>query len=268
MSINRTGDHDITNTGLQSGTSSGAHYPGPPPGGPPSGIKQSGINPGSSGIRYIIPLKELRKFIWIFFSVGIAGMALPWTRELFIRLAPFNFLVSLSILYLSDQTRNKRLYWVSGVIFVTGWLVEAVGVNTGVLFGQYGYSLHMGPAIVGTPLVMGLSWLILLYLSVTVVQEVTMHPFYRPVLAAVLMVVFDFLLEPAAIWMKMWFWEGGKVPVLNYIMWFLVSLVLASLFSLLKIRIRNRLALTLYVAQMVFFVVLIAISFVENLIKG
>jgi putative membrane protein len=87
-------------------------------------------------------------------------------------------------------------------------------------------------------------------------------------LTAVLMVVFDFVLEPAAIWMKMWFWQGVNVPMMNYITWFLVSLGLASLFPLMKIRIRNRLAINLYVAQMVFFLLILAISFVENLIKG
>jgi putative membrane protein len=230
--------------------------------------KSTNIHSGEAAFRYRIPLKELRKFIWIFFSVGIVGMGLPWTREIFVRLVPLTFIVCLAVLAIADQTRNPRLYWVSGIIFVTGWLVEALGVNTGVLFGEYAYSLHMGPAIAGTPLVMGLSWLMMLYLTVSVVQEVTMHPYYRPVLAAVLMVVFDFLLEPAAIWMKMWYWEGGKVPIMNYIMWFLVSLVLASLFPILKIRIRNRLALRLYVAQMVFFLMIMAISFVENLIRG
>ena len=223
---------------------------------------------GKPGNRYLIPEKELRKFIWIFFTVGILGMGIPWTREFFIRLVPLTLIVCVVVLGMADRTHNRKLYWVSGVIFLAGWLVEVLGVNTGVLFGEYGYSLYMGPALFGTPLVMGLSWLMMLYLTVTVVQGITMHPLYRTVLAAVLMVVFDFLLVPAAIWMKMWFWEGGKVPFNNYIMWFLVSLALASLFPLLKIRIRNRLALTLYVAQMVFFVMLIAISFVENLIKG
>jgi bisanhydrobacterioruberin hydratase len=226
------------------------------------------MNRTNQTFRYLIPLRELRKFIVIFFSVGIVGMGLPWTREFFIQLVPLTFIVCLAVIGLADQTRNPRLYWASGIIFFTGWLVEAVGVNTGMLFGTYGYSLHMGPAILGTPLVMGFSWLMMLYLTVTVVQGFTMHPFYRTVLAAVLMVVFDFLLEPAAIWMKMWFWEGGKVPLMNYIMWFLISMGLASLFPLLKIRIRNRLAVDLYIAQMVFFVLIIAISFVENLIKG
>jgi putative membrane protein len=211
--------------------------------------------------------KRLNRFIPQFFLIGIIGLALPWTREIFIRLVPLTFVVSLVILILADRTANRKLYWASAVIFIGGWLAEAVGVNTGLLFGQYGYSLHMGPAIFGTPVVMGLSWLIMIYLTATIVQDYTMHPLYRTILAAVLMVIFDFLLEPAAIWMKMWFWEGGHVPLLNYITWFLVSLALLSLFPMLKIRIRNRIAPRLYIAQMIFFLLIQAVSWIEHLLN-
>lgn len=231
--------------------------------GPP--VHQGNLNRNT---RYLIPLKGLRLIIWFFFAVGIVGLAMPWTREFFIRMIPLTFVVCAVLLGITDQTGNRKLFWVSGMIFLSGWLVEVAGVNTGLLFGQYGYSLHMGPALFGTPLVMGLSWLMMIYLTVAVVQDITMHPFYRTVLAAVLMVVFDFLLEPAAIWMKMWFWEGGRVPVVNYMTWFLVSLALASLFPLFRIRIRNRLALNLFVAQMIFIAGLLVISLVENLIRG
>jgi putative membrane protein len=226
------------------------------------------MNPNKNIDRFRIPEKELRKFIWIFFSVGIVGMAIPWTREIFIRLVPVTFVVCLVILGMADHTQNRKLFWLSGVIFIVGYLVEVIGVNTGILFGHYGYSLHMGPALMGTPLVMGISWLMLLYLSVTVVQPVSENPAIRTLMAAVLMVVLDFLLEPAAIWMKMWRWEGGHVPFTNYLTWFFVSLVLATLFPLFRVTIKNRLALPLYIAQMIFFLMIIAISAVERLIKG
>ncbi len=216
--------------------------------------------------RFRIPEKLLRKFIWIFFSIGIVGMALPWSREIFIRLIPLTLLVCLVILGMADRTQNRKLFWLSGAIFTAGFLVEVIGVNTGFLFGHYGYSLHMGPTLFGTPLVMGVSWLMLLYLAVTVVQPISTNLVYQTIMAAVLMVVLDFLLEPAAIWMKMWRWEGGNVPFLNYLTWFFVSLVFAALFPLLKITTKNRLAMDLYFAQLLFFLLLIAISFVENLL--
>ena len=40
-----------------------------------------------------------------------------------------------------------------------------------------------------------------------------------------LMVVYDFALEPAAIDLNMWDW-GGPVPMQNYIAWLVISLVL------------------------------------------
>ncbi len=218
--------------------------------------------------RFRIPEKVLWKFIWIFFTVGIIGMALPWSREIFIRLVPLTFVVCLVIIGMADHTQNRKLYWISGMIFLAGWLVEVIGVNTGILFGHYGYSLHMGPALFGAPLVMGISWLMLLYLAVTVAQPVSENPAIRTLMAAVLMVVLDFLLEPAAIWMKMWQWEGGNVPFLNYLTWFFVSLVLASLFPLFKVTTRNRLASQLYFAQLIFFILVTAIAFVEKLIAG
>lgn len=226
---------------------------------------QRKLNPEA---RYLIPEKVLRTFIWIFFAAGVAGMAIPWSREFFIRMIPMNLVACTVVLAVADLTRNRRLYPILAIIFLAGWLAEVAGVNTGALFGAYGYSLHMGPALFGAPLVMGISWAMMLYLTVTVVQGFTMHPFYRTVLTAVLMVVFDFLLEPAATWMKMWFWEGGKVPVFNYMSWFLISFALASLFPVFKIRIRNRLAVSLYTAQLSFLVIMIVFSWIEGILKG
>jgi len=67
--------------------------------------------------------------------------------------------VCLVVLGIADHTLNRKLFLLSGIIFIVGYLVEVIGVNTGILFGHYGYSLQMGPALLGTPLVMGISWL-------------------------------------------------------------------------------------------------------------
>ncbi len=217
-------------------------------------------------LRKIFPEKELRKFIFIFYIVGILGMGIPYTRPVFIRLIPLQFLVNLVILWLGDRTANPRLFLVSAIAFITGYLVEVAGVNTGTLFGLYAYGSNMGPELFNTPLVIGISWLVMIYMTVTIAQQFTMHPVYRTVLAAVLMTVFDFLLEPVAMWLNMWHWHGGNVPLMNYIMWFLVSLLLASLFPILRIRIRNRVAPILFAVLVAFFLILLGISFVEKLI--
>src|SRR5262249_12219547 len=44
-----------------------------------------------------------------------------------------------------------------GVFAVGGWLVDAVGVRTGVPFGRYSYGERLGPALSGVPVVVGLA---------------------------------------------------------------------------------------------------------------
>lgn len=215
----------------------------------------------------ILSETELRKFIPIFYLVGIIGFALPWTKQIFTWMIPWNLVLWAILLGITDHSGWRKLIPVASIVFLGGFFVEVAGVNSGVLFGVYAYGSHMGPELWSTPLVIGLSWLIMMYLSMAVVQEVSMHPVYRTVLAAVLMVIYDFLLEPAAMWMNMWNWQGGKVPMMNYIMWFLVSLVLASLFPLFKLRLRNRLAKPLFIAQVVFFFLINAIALVDKMIS-
>ncbi|MFO7616418.1 MAG: carotenoid biosynthesis protein, partial [Bacteroidales bacterium] len=146
-----------------------------------------------------------------------------------------------------------------------GWICSMrAGVNTGSLFGVYAYGGQMGPELFRTPLVMGISWLIMVYMGAAVAQRFTMHPFYRPILAGVLLTVFDFLLEPVAMWLNMWQWQGGNVPLMNYVMWFIVSVALASLYPILKIRIRNQVAPVLFLAFMIFFLILNGLALIEK----
>jgi putative membrane protein len=179
---------------------------------------------------------------------------------------PYSFLLYSFLLYVTDHTEKRRLLPAAVIIFLAGFFVEVAGVNTGTLFGVYAYGKTMGPRLWGVPLVMGLTWLMMMYLTVSAVQSYSMHPVYRTVLSAVLMVMYDFLLEPVAMWLNMWNWKGGDVPMMNYIMWFLVSLVLAALFPLFRIRIRNRLAGTMLAAQLGFFLLLNLAAFIDKML--
>ena len=212
-------------------------------------------------------LYHLRRFIWIFYGVGLLGLAVPFTRPVFQHLIPVNFLVALTALFLVDRTGWKRLLPVSVFIFAAGWGLEVFGVNTGIIFGDYSYGRFMGPKLFHTPLAIGLSWLMMIYLTVALAQQITMHPLYRTILAAIFMVVYDFILEPAAMSLDMWQWMGGKVPLQNYITWFLASLVLASLFPIFKVRIRSRLAGSVFAAQMLMFFLLNIILWIQGALQ-
>jgi len=73
---------------------------------------------------------------------------------------------------------------------------------------------------------------------------------------ALMMVAFDYLMEPVAIGLDMWQWAGQGIPLMNYGAWFVVSLVFASVLYLGRVRIDNPVADYLLLFMAVFFGIL------------
>ena len=201
--------------------------------------------------------KNLVPILLLYFSVGVAGMILPLTRELFKALTPFSLLASLALVLVHHRQPTLRFWSVALFILVAGIAIEAAGVATGLIFGAYSYGETLGPKLFHTPLMIGVNWLLLVYCSHTIVARYVDHLYFRAVAAAALMVVYDVALEPAAIALDMWTWEGGAVPLQNYLAWFGI----AFLFHLVAGRYRlydleNKLAGPLFFIQMGFFIAL------------
>ena len=70
------------------------------------------------------------------------------------------------------------------------------------------------------------------------------------------MVAFDWVMEPVANATGMWSWEGGTIPLKNYMDWFLISWFLFLMIRILKVEFNNRIAGLLFALQLVFFLVL------------
>ena len=71
------------------------------------------------------------------------------------------------------------------------------------------------------------------------------------------MVIYDLILEQAAPLLNMWSWEGGKIPMQNYISWYLLAFLFHLLLQKTKISFSNKLAGPVFVIQFLFFVVLV-----------
>jgi len=201
--------------------------------------------------------RNLVPILILYFTVGVAGMIIPQTRGLFQSLTPFSLLACLTLLFLFHRHHTVRFWLLALVILVAGIAVEIAGVSTGLLFGAYTYGDTLGPKVFHTPLMIGVNWLLLVYCSHVIAERFVDDPLFKAITGAALMVVYDFALEPSAIALNMWHWEGGAVPLQNYLAWF----VIAFLFHLLAGRYRlvdreNKLALPLFFIQMGFFIAL------------
>ena len=199
---------------------------------------------------------NLAPWLVIFYSVGVAGMIIPQTRELFKALVPLNLLLNVMLLLIYHGRLDVRFAWKALVIYSAGFIVEIAGVNTGLIFGSYEYGPTLGPQLFHTPLIIGVNWLMLVYASLVITSRFFEQRYFRVLVAAVLMVVYDFALEPAAIDLNMWDW-GGPVPLQNYIAWLVISLVLTWFADRTGfVNRENKIAAPLFFVQLGFFILL------------
>ena len=213
-------------------------------------------------------MKQIRKynkqvilFLAFFHLVGIVGLNIQATGELFARLIPLNLVLSTVLLFLFHE-KNHNKFWIAAlVIYLLGFFVEVVGVNFGFVFGSYLYGDVLGPKLFGTPLIIGINWLMLTYMIWCVLDRFRLGMLLKIIVGSFIMVFYDLLLEPSAIHYGMWEWAGTKVPVQNYIAWFVISAVMFTFLAALKIKINNKIALGLLLIQIVFFSILNIVIF-------
>jgi len=197
-----------------------------------------------------------RIFLFIIYFVGLVGISIPSLQGMYVKLTPFSLLISGLILLAFHEKWNLSFIIVIVLIFLFGFAIEAYGVYSGEIFGQYSYSTVLGWQLFNTPVIIGLNWLILVYCGYYLVSRFIRNPVFQVAAGGLLLVVFDLLLEPVAIETNMWSWNTGNPMFQNYLAWFAISVILMSLFPMFKVKLSNPVAGYLFLFMVMFFGVL------------
>lgn len=213
----------------------------------------------------ILRYKNVRAFFIVFYIVGLAGIIIPVSQQLFLRLTPLALVLSIAaILIFHEKGINLRIILPLIIVYLIAFFTEVAGVNTGMVFGHYWYGDGLGPKIFNTPLFIGFNWVMLVYSSSSVVNIFRQPAFVKIGIASLLMVLYDVLLEQVAPAMDMWYWNNNRIPLQNYLSWFIVALVVHYVFVLCRINTKNKIAPSIFFIQFAFFLTL-AVYF--NLVK-
>jgi len=201
---------------------------------------------------------RIRIFLVIFYTVGISGFSIPLTRELFLNLTPFAILLSIFLLMIFHESEPDRKTLTALAIILAGtWGIEAAGVATGAIFGSYNYGSGLGLKLLDTPLLIGINWLFLIYVTSCIADSIPVNQVIRIIIASLLMVLYDFIMENVAMDLDMWSFKGGMPPVKNYIAWFAIAVIIHAAIRVTGISFRNRIATFIFVLQALFFITLI-----------
>ena len=190
----------------------------------------------------------------IFYAVGLVGHALESTLPLMISLTPYTILATavLGLLPFFIHAHRRLLIWAAVTYGITLFL-EILGVKTGLVFGSYDYGSTLGLEFMEVPLLIGINWTIIILGSITLVKRWVSSPLAVMVLTALITVVFDYIMEPVAIALDYWSWEGGPIPLQNYIAWGVISFAFAGVYELMKLSNPYKLPTVIVLVQGLFF---------------
>ena len=193
-------------------------------------------------------------FLIATFALGLLGHTLEMTRALMLTLTPLVLTLTSAVVCYSFLRAGNRtsLVWCITAFTIT-YFAEIIGVTTGFLFGSYHYGDILGLSVLGVPLIIGINWMLVTLGAIALAQQVTQNVLLMPLIAGLLAVAFDYILEPVAITLGYWQWSGGIPPLKNYCTWFVLVFLSALLYGELKLRITTTLPRFYLVVQTVFF---------------
>jgi uncharacterized membrane protein len=123
--------------------------------------------------------------------------------------------------------------------FVIGNVMENLSIRTGFPFGHYHFTEAMGPKLLEVPILLGLAYIGVGYLSWTLAGPILRRHtmIARPLLAAGVMVAWDLSMEP--VWSNLvgaWTWHNGGayfgVPLSNFVGWYLTNYLIYQTFAI------------------------------------
>ncbi|QLG44166.1 carotenoid biosynthesis protein [Costertonia aggregata] len=190
--------------------------------------------------------------VWLFHISAIVGITLG-NLDWFIEKTPLNLSLCLFLFIITYPVDNIKKILAFAIFFSGGMFAEWLGVNYGVLFGNYEYGSNFGPKLDGVPYLIGTYWALLTYITASILNYSSLQDWLKILLAAILMVLLDFFMEHSAPIFDFWKFEGGIAPLENYIAWFGLALLFQIILKAFKIRGERLFATHLYLAQLVFF---------------
>lgn len=200
--------------------------------------------------------KTISLILSIFYLFGIFFHAWTKTNSIVIGLTEATIFLSnglvLFYLFIQGKSKQKLLWWILLTVSIT-IVVEIVGVYTGKIFGTYHYGDTMSLKIAGVPIVIGINWAILILASFQLSSKISRFNLIRPFIAGIIIVIFDYIMEPVAMKLDYWQWENNTIPLQNYLTWFILATIFSFLMILLKIKTNSKILILYFFIQFIFF---------------
>ncbi len=176
--------------------------------------------------------------------------------QFFVQFFPFLILLNAIALVFSGPYKNKDFLRFCLFVCVAGFAISLSGLRTGKLFGMYFYGDSLGFKLKEVPVLTGVYWLVLTLSAQSLSSKITSHFFGASALGAFFILTIDILTEHAASALDLWHWHQNQIPIQNYVMWFVLSLLFLGIGGILKVEKENHLGVLSFSLLLVFWCVI------------
>lgn len=191
--------------------------------------------------------------IWLFHLSGLLGL-LYIDKNLFASLTPLNLFISTTLLFVNQTNATRMKFFIVFAIFFVGMIAEILGVQYGLIFGNYQYGNNLGLKLLGVPILIGFNWVVLTVICGSISSKIfKKSKVLSIILGITLMLLIDITLEPIAPVLDYWEFSGSKAPLQNYIGWGITSLITQTLYQYFYKTKEFIFSINLFIAQFLFF---------------
>ena len=185
-------------------------------------------------MNFLIPSNTTSKIsvfiIWLFHLCGMVGISYG-NKDFFLAFTPINLFISFVLLFVNQKQLESKELKSAFLIFFIGMVSEILGVNYGLIFGDYVYLDNLGVKILGVPVLIGVNWIILTFITGSLSSFIFKNKYVSILIGAILMIGLDLLIEPVAPLLGFWIFDLQIVPLQNYIGWFVIGIITQALFQ-------------------------------------
>lgn len=191
--------------------------------------------------------------IWLFHLSGLLGL-LYIDKNLFASLTPLNLFISTTLLFVNQTNATRMKFFIVFAIFFVGMIAEILGVQYGLIFGNYEYGNNLGLKLLGVPILIGFNWVVLTVICGSISSKIFKKSKVLSIIFGItLMLLIDITLEPIAPVLDYWEFSGSKAPLQNYIGWGITSLITQTLYQYFYKTKEFIFSINLFIAQFLFF---------------
>lgn len=191
--------------------------------------------------------------IWLFSISGIIGIQNQNYTDWFLSATPLNLLLSFGILVLNLKDYSKNYVFAFAIPFFLGFITEGLGVNYGLIFGEYEYGANLGYKIWGVPIMICFNWALLTTITADIASFFSKSIWLKSLIGAALMTGLDVVIEVSAPRFDFWEFEGGIVPIKNYVGWLTIAFIAHMGYQYFMVKTDRRISIHLFVSMLIFF---------------